>query len=177
MLEVTNVSGRVLLERARRTAGLTQGKLARRAHTSRPTLSAYENGRKSPSLETVERLLGESGFDVEAVPRVEFVDVPGTRGRVHRVPTSLPRLPVADALATVVLPLELNWSAPGRAFRLADRVERARLYEIVLREGSPEDVLRYIDGVLLIDVWPELVVPRDVRAAWESVVDALLRRG
>ncbi|MCZ4275133.1 helix-turn-helix transcriptional regulator [Rhodococcoides yunnanense] len=170
------MAGHGLVERARRAAGLTQGELARRAHTSRPTLSAYENGRKSPSLETLERLLGEAGFDVEAVPRVEFVDVPGTRGRVYRVPTSLPRLPVAEALATVVLPLDLNWSSPGREFRLADRVERARLYENVLREGRPEDVLRYIDGVLLVDVWTELVLPRDVRTAWEFVVDALPRR-
>lgn len=162
-----------LVERARRAAGLTQSELARRAHTSRPTLSAYENGRKSPSLETLERVLGEAGFDVEAVPRVEFVDVPGARGRVYRVPTSLPRLPIADALATVALPLDLSWSSPGQEFRLADRVERARLYEIVLREGRPTDVLRYIDGVLLVDAWPQLVVPRDVRAAWESVVDDL----
>lgn len=79
-----------IIERARRAAGLTQGELARRAHTSRPTLSAYENGRKSPSLQTLERLLAEAGFDVDAVPRVEFVDVPGARGRVYRVPTSLP---------------------------------------------------------------------------------------
>lgn len=71
------------------------------------------------------------------------------------------------------LPLELDWSAPSQEFRLSDRVERARLYEIVLREGRPEDVVRYIDGVLLVDVWPELVVPRDARAAWESAVDAL----
>nr|WP_296773425.1 helix-turn-helix transcriptional regulator [Rhodococcus sp. (in: high G+C Gram-positive bacteria)] len=167
------MAGHGLVERARRAAGLTQGELALRAHTSRPTLSAYENGRKSPSLETLERLLGEAGFDVEAVPRVEFVDVPGARGRVYRVPTSLPRLAVADALATVVLPLDLNWSSPGQEFRLSDRVERARLYEIVLREGRPADVLRYVDGVLLVDVWPELVVPRDLRAAWESAVDAL----
>lgn len=167
------MAGHGLVERARRAAGLTQVELARRAHTSRPTLSAYENGRKSPSLETVERLLGEAGFEVEAVPRIEFVDVPSSRGRVYQVPTSLPRLPVVDALATVVLPLELNWSSPGQEFRLSDRVERARLYEIVVREGRPEDVLRYIDGALLVDVWPELVVPRDIRAAWESVVDAL----
>ncbi|RRQ25828.1 XRE family transcriptional regulator [Rhodococcus sp. Eu-32] len=167
------MAGHGLVERARRAAGLTQDELARRANTSRPTLSAYENGRKSPSLETVERLLGEAGFDVAAVPRVEFVDVPGARGRVYRVPTSLPRLPVAEALATVTLPVELNWSSPGQEFRLADRVERARLYEIVLREGRSEDVLRYIDGALLVDLWPELVVPRDVRAAWQSVVDEL----
>ncbi|WP_206508672.1 helix-turn-helix transcriptional regulator [Rhodococcus sp. BGS-1C] len=66
------------MEWARRAVGLTQGELARRAHMSRPSSSAYENGRKAPSLETLEQLLGEAGFDVEAVPRVAFVDVPGS---------------------------------------------------------------------------------------------------
>lgn len=94
-----------------------------------------------------------AGFGVEAVPRTEFIEVAGARGRVFRVSTSLPGLPVWDALATVVLPSELNWSDPGQKFRLSDCVERARVYEIVLREGGPEDVLRYIDGVLLVDVW------------------------
>ena len=41
-----------LLERARASAGLTQDELARRAGTSRTTLSAYENGRKSPTIAT-----------------------------------------------------------------------------------------------------------------------------
>jgi DNA-binding XRE family transcriptional regulator len=41
-----------LLAQARHAAGLSQGELARRAHTSRPTLSAYEHGRKSPTPAT-----------------------------------------------------------------------------------------------------------------------------
>jgi hypothetical protein len=41
---------------------------------------------------------------------------------------------------------------------------------MVLREGGPEDVLGYIDGVLLVDLWDDLVLPRDVRAAWAAVV-------
>src|SRR5438046_6784160 len=50
-----------LLEHARASAGLTQDELARRAGTSRPTLSAYENGRKSPTVATFARLLSEAG--------------------------------------------------------------------------------------------------------------------
>lgn len=83
---------------------------------------------------------------------------------------ALPRLPADRARSTVTLPIHLNWSAPGRRFNLANRSERARVYEIVLREGGPEDVITYVDGVLLIDLWDELVLPRDVRAAWSSVV-------
>ena len=159
-----------LLERVRRAAGLTQDELAHRAGTSRTAVSAYEHGRKSPMLSTASRLLEQSGFDLDVLPRIDFVKQSTSRGRIIWVPTRLPRLPLAQAVATVALPLHLNWSAPGRRFRLADRADRARVYEIVLREGGPEDVLTYIDGALLVDLWPELVLPRDVRAAWEPVV-------
>ncbi len=63
-----------------------------------------------------------------------------------------------QALAAVELPLTLNWSQPGRVFRLSDRSDRARVYELVLREGSEADVLAYIDGALLVDLWDELVL-------------------
>jgi len=44
------------------------------------------------------------------------------------------------------------------------------VYEIVLREGGPDDVQSYIDGVLLTDLWDELVLPRATRSAWQDVV-------
>jgi len=68
----------------------------------------------------------------------------------------------------------LHWSEPGRVFRLADRADRERVYEVVLREGTPADILSYIDGALLVDLWPDLVLPRDVRAAWAPLVAPLL---
>lgn len=73
------------------------------------------------------------------------------------MPNTLPRLPLERALATVQLPLHLNWSDRARPFDLRDRRQRARVYEIVLREGGPADVLAYIDGALLADMWSELV--------------------
>jgi transcriptional regulator with XRE-family HTH domain len=159
-----------LLLQARRAAGLNQDELARRAGTSRPTVSAYEHGRKSPTLETAARLLREAGFELAIRPRVTFVERATARGRVIVVPTSLPRLPIEAALASVTFPLHLNWSDPGRVFDLRDRTQRARAYEIVLREGGPEDILRYVDGALLVDLWEELVLPRAVRAAWADTV-------
>lgn len=160
----------VLLSQARQVAGLSQEELARRARTSRPTLSAYEHGRKSPTLQTAARLLAEAGFELAVRPRVVFADVVTARGRTVAVPSSLPRLAVERALAVVRLPLHLNWSQPDRAFDLRDRRDRARVYEMVLREGGPDDIVSYVDGVLLVDVWDELVLPRDVRAAWAPVV-------
>jgi len=68
------------------------------------------------------------------------------------------------------LPVHLNWSDPGRRFDLRDRSQRARVYEIVLREGTPDDVLAYLDGALLIDLWDDLVIPRDIRAVWALLI-------
>ncbi|HEX6358490.1 helix-turn-helix transcriptional regulator [Actinophytocola sp.] len=163
-----------LLEEARHHAGLTQDQLAQQAHTSRTAVSAYENGRKKPTLDTAERLLSAAGFELDVRPQITFHAVPGTRGRVYEVPSEFPSLPPHKALATVVLPLSLNWSQPGREYRLRDRLDRARVYEAVLREGDAKDVLTYIDGVLLVDLWDDLVLPRDVRAAWEPLISELV---
>lgn len=163
---------RSLLEHARHAAGLSQAEVARRAGTSRTAISAYENGHKSPSLATLTRILDAGGFELEAVPQVTFHDVPGHANRQYRVPDDLPRLPVQDAFAVVVLPVALNWSQPGREFRLTSRADRARLYEIVLQEGSDQDIQTYIDGALLIDLWDDLVLPRDLRCAWDPLISA-----
>src|SRR5438309_10228565 len=42
-----------ILRQARRGAGLSQSALAARAQTSQATVSAYESGRKQPSVETL----------------------------------------------------------------------------------------------------------------------------
>lgn len=158
-----------LLERARAGAGLTQDELARRAGTSRPTLSAYEHGRKSPTVATFARILAEAGVDLAAQPRVSFAQQ-APAGKPIWVPDRLPRLDAARAFASVELPLHLNWSAPGRVFNLRSRADRARVYEIVLQEGRPDDILAYVDGLLLADLWDDLVLPRKVRAAWDPLM-------
>ena len=91
------------------------------------------------------------------------------RGRPTWAPDALPRLDVAHALAVVELPLHLNWSAPGRAFDLRSRADRARVYEIVLQEGRPADILAYVDGALLVDLGRP-GPPRAVRSAWAPLV-------
>src|SRR5579875_36555 len=63
---------------ARRRSGLSQAELAERAGTSQPTLAAYEAGRVTPRLDTVERLLEATGHGMEiiAVPKVRRGAVP-----------------------------------------------------------------------------------------------------
>jgi hypothetical protein len=73
------------------------------------------------------------------------------------------------AEGTVELPIWLFWSCPGHRFDLGDRDMRLWLYQTVLREASrPEDLTTYLNGGMLIDLWPELYLPRGVRQAWEE---------
>jgi len=53
-----------LIKLARRDARLSQRELARRAGTSQATLSAYEAGKKSPSLDTLARIVQAAGLDL-----------------------------------------------------------------------------------------------------------------
>lgn len=163
--------GSTLIETARTAAGMTKDELASLAGTSRPTLSAYEHGRKSPRLDTAERIVGEAGFVLAVEPKTTFHDIRTRHRRVASIPNRLPRLPVGQALGTVELPLHLDWSSPGRSVDLRDRGERARCYEVVLREGRPDDIERFVDGALLVDLWGDLVLPAEIRAAWQQVID------
>ncbi|MEZ5341057.1 MAG: helix-turn-helix transcriptional regulator [Acidimicrobiales bacterium] len=65
-----------LISDARRRSGLTLRELAVRARTSHSTLSAYETGRKEPSIRTLSRILAASGFglDLAITPRLPGID-------------------------------------------------------------------------------------------------------
>jgi transcriptional regulator with XRE-family HTH domain len=162
-----------LVERARRLAGLSRSELARRSGASRPTLAAYAAGTKSPTLSTAERIVRAAGFELDIVPRLAFRETAVGGGRVAYVPDHLPQLPIERALRRVRLPLDLNWSQPGREFNLSDRQQRARVYEIVLREGTAADITEYIDGALLADMWPDLVLPAAIRSQWQPLIEAV----
>jgi hypothetical protein len=69
---------------------------------------------------------------------------------------------------TVVLDRRLDWSGRGQ-YDLANPRRLASMYEAVLREAtSPEDLARWLDGPTLIRLWPELVLPPQVRQPWEA---------
>lgn len=62
---------RHLIRIARRRSGLSQKELARRAATSQAAISAYESGRRSPSVATLSRILAAAGFDL----RMRLADI------------------------------------------------------------------------------------------------------
>lgn len=163
-----------LIPEIRRRSGLSQDELARRAGTSRPTLSAYEHGRVSPTLETLQRILAAADHELVARPLVHWHTIRVSGGRLAAIPDALPSLAPTAALRHIELPLHLDWSTKDRHVNLADRHQRARAYETVLREGRPDDIAGIVDGALLADLWDELVLPRPIRAAWQPLIDEVL---
>lgn len=106
------------------------------------------------------------------VPNLEFVEVPGQHG-LHPfwLAKELWRLDPERAFQTVLLPgPQHEWAGPRRNYYLHDRTDRARAYELILREGSPSDLLDYIDGALLVDIWKELHLPDPIRRAWQPLI-------
>jgi transcriptional regulator with XRE-family HTH domain len=163
-----------LIAEARRRAGLSQEELAQRAGTSRTAVCAYESGSKDPRAETVERLLNAAGHHLTAVPAIKWA-TRGTGRKTFAVPSALPSLPPAQALAHMELPHHLAWSG-HTMFRLTDRHERCRAYEILLTEGNPDDIETVVDGALLVDCWDELHLRNDIRAAWQPLIEGALGR-
>jgi hypothetical protein len=72
------------------------------------------------------------------------------------------------ASGVVELPSWVRWSGPPRRYDLADRGDRALVYEQVLAEGTDDDVRFYVVVDELVDLWDELVLPGYVRAAWAA---------
>ena len=99
-------------------------------------------------------------------------------GRAATVHLARPQRPVVVAgtlteltgptSGLVELPLRLWWQ-PQRAFDLGVPTMLCWMYENVLREAIRVDELRaYLNGPTLARLWPELNLPRGVRAAWEA---------
>ena len=86
------------LRQARLAAGLTQADLAGRAGTSQATLSAYESGRKQPSVDTLGRLLAAAGSRLAVVRAGSSIlePTPADHARVARTLGDV--LALADAL-------------------------------------------------------------------------------
>ena len=53
-----------LIRLARDKSGLTQSQLAEEAGMSQQAISAYETGRKEPTLPTLQRLVAAAGFEL-----------------------------------------------------------------------------------------------------------------
>lgn len=169
-----------LVREVRRGAGMTQRDLAQAARTSQSAIARYESAQVLPDLRTVARLVRACGRSLH----LEVVDDgpaqsrgrTGMEGAVRRpvaVPDQLDNPTIEKATGVVELPRRVRWSGPRRTYDLSKRRDRVRVYEQVLREGTEEDVQRFVRCEDLVDLWHELVLPRYVREAWEPRIARL----
>ena len=123
------------------------------------------------ALRVLEPLLGRETASAAAVAHA--VPYQARPGRPGLVAASLADLR-GPARGVVELPLRLFWSAPGHTFDLDQPPMLQAMYEAVLREASrPEDLTSYLNGEVLVAVWPELFLPKGLRRAWEDRHPAL----
>jgi transcriptional regulator with XRE-family HTH domain len=87
-----------ILGYARGKASLTQRELGRRAGVTQASISRIEEGKASPRLETLERLLEACGFVLEVAPRGgQGVDRSAIRELLRLSPADRARLAIAEA--------------------------------------------------------------------------------
>lgn len=71
--------------------------------------------------------------------------------------------------ATIKMP-DLIHLADKKRWNMRDRDDRRGLYQQLIRRGLPQQMIRWIDGGLLVDLWDELDLPDPVREAWEPAI-------
>ncbi|AXG80857.1 hypothetical protein [Streptomyces paludis] len=94
----------------------------------------------------------------------------------RRLPESLDELR-GPTHGVVDLPLRMAWSGMT-SYDLGKPRQRMGLYRAVLHEGLRDDLPRYLNRDLLLQLWPVLrtLVGRTVRAVWEDSFPRLASR-
>jgi hypothetical protein len=138
----------------------------RQAVNSGPGHRAYQAIRSYIRLSRgAECTLVAMGTAQAAAPRPRLDSRPG---RSVLVAADLAELQ-GPARGTVELPLRLFWSAPDRRFSLDDPDMLRSMYQKVLCEATRiDDLTGFLNGGKLVDVWPDLFLPAEVRRAWEN---------
>jgi transcriptional regulator with XRE-family HTH domain len=166
---------RTVIEEARLASGLGQAELAALAGTSQPTLSAYERGKKTPGLAVAERIVNAAGWNIALQPRVCFTEHPAPPG--FRFPFTVPgrlwRLEAPACFRTIKF-FDLMEHNNKTRWDLSERADRKFVYERLLTYGSEAYLILYLDGVLLLDLWSEMDVPKPMRQRWEPVIETKL---
>jgi hypothetical protein len=93
--------------------------------------------------------------------------MPTPQLRPVAVPDALDDLK-GPASGVVELPISLFWSRPDRKFNLDDRYQVIDMYLAVLDRGSVDELASYLNGELLVEVWPDLHLTRAKRLPWQA---------
>ena len=176
------MASKTVIEVARRAAGLSQRRLAEIARTQQSSISEYERRRKSPTLDVVERLLEAADHELAAKPMVFWDVVEDPEVGSFSVPDKLWSVPVPKCFAKVqafkyVFPAEAtqDWTTYIRTWDLSVKSERIDYYQLVVQHGMEKMVEDSVDGLLLIQVWPEMALPSAVRRAWQPLIDGVIK--
>ncbi|MFI0502540.1 hypothetical protein ACH3WN_06695 [Streptomyces albogriseolus] len=94
----------------------------------------------------------------------------------RRLPESLDELH-GPTQGVVELPLHMAWSGMT-SYDLSKPRQRMGLYRTLLHEGLHDDLPRYLNQDLLLQLWPVLrtLVGRTVRTVWEDAFPQLASR-
>jgi hypothetical protein len=92
----------------------------------------------------------------------------GPTSRPVAIPNDFDVANDAKASGVVVLPNRIRWSEPDLTFDLDATVDRLRVYEIVLVEGTESDVRFFVKFDELVLAWEKISLPAYVRKAWQD---------
>ncbi|MFP5347528.1 MAG: transcriptional regulator [Actinomycetes bacterium] len=112
-------------------------------------------------------MAGQRGSPTEG--RVYFRDV-----KPYEVVDSLDQLRGPSG-GVVELSHSVLWAPGGGRVDLDEPGGVGLAYRAVLAEGSIDDLVHVLNRDRLIEVWPELMLPRRVRDMWESRFPELRR--
>jgi hypothetical protein len=129
---------------------------------------------KTPSITVAARLLRVLGWELTLRSRVTFTEHHPKGIVAFWAPNRLWRVPTPDCFATLYVPDLLGHTEQDQ-WDLRDPTDRRRAYEILIRRGMPQMMIRWLDGGFLVDLWDELDLPDPVRAAWEPAVRGATR--
>lgn len=154
---------KTVIEVARRAAGMSQRRLAAIARTQQSSVSEYELRRKSPTLDVVERLLDAANARLAVKPMVFFeLHDDEEIGRFF-VPDRLWSVPLPDCFAKVQILRYIFETHDDQVWDLSDEAQRIAYYELALVRAPAQILEDSVDGLLLIQAWPNLDLPQAVR--------------
>lgn len=87
-----------VIAHVRQRADLSQAELARRAGTSQPAISAYEQGRRDPTVDSLRRLVEAAGWRLVLGVEPVGSDLPPPKDRDEHAARLLSVLSLADAI-------------------------------------------------------------------------------
>ena len=84
----------------------------------------------------------------------------------YEAPTALAALRGPDC-GTIDLPITVHWG-PMRTLDLSDTGQRRMAYRALVRDGTPPVQEAFLNRTLLLQEWPNLILPRRCQALWEQ---------